>query len=187
MRDRVWRIMIAGAVLCLGVGALRAGRPQDSRQDAGATLLRSAGGKQISSTETNVTRHAGGAFDVKLTPDPFTDKAMDSTLGRMLIEKQFHGDLEATSKGEMLTVATAVKGSGVYVAVERVTGTLQGRKGSFALHHTGIMTRGTPELKIMVVPDSGTEEMEGISGSLLIKIEGGKHSYEFDYSLPEKK
>ena len=133
-----------------------------------------------------MTHHAAGAFDVKLTPDPFSDKAVDSTLGRMLIVKQFHGDLEGSSTGEMLTVATGVKGSGVYVAVELVTGTLQGRKGSFALHHTGIMTRGAPELHVTVVPDSGTEELEGIRGSLLIKIEGGKHSYELEYSLPEK-
>ncbi|HMK21762.1 MAG TPA: DUF3224 domain-containing protein [Terriglobales bacterium] len=130
--------------------------------------------------------HAAGPFDVKLTPDPFADKSVDSTLGRMLIDKQFHGDLEGTSKGEMLTVSTSLKGSGVYVAVERVTGTLQGRKGSFALHHTGIMTRGAPELRITVVPDSGTDELEGITGSLTINIDNGKHSYEFDYSLPEK-
>lgn len=130
--------------------------------------------------------HAAGPFDVKVTPDPFADKSADSTLARMLIDKQFHGDLEGTSKGEMLSVSTSVKGSGVYVAVERVTGTLQGRKGSFALHHTGIMARGTPELKITVVPDSGTDQLEGITGSMSIKIDNGKHSYEFDYSLPEK-
>jgi hypothetical protein len=130
--------------------------------------------------------HAAGTFDVKLTPDPFADKSVDSTLARMLIDKQFHGDLEGTSTGEMLTVSTSVKGSGVYVAVERVFGTLQGRKGSFALHHAGVMTRGTPELKITVVPDSGADELEGITGSLTIKIADGKHSYEFDYSLPEK-
>jgi len=130
--------------------------------------------------------HAAGPFDVKLTPDPFADKSVDSSLGRMMIDKQFHGDLEATSKGEMMTVSTSVKGSGVYVAIERVTGTLQGRKGSFALHHTGIMKRGTPELKVTVVPDSGTDELEGIAGSLMIRIDSGEHSYEFDYSLPEK-
>ncbi len=101
------------------------------------------------------------------------------------MDKQFHGDLEATSKGEMLTVSTSVKGSGVYVAVEHVTGALQGRKGSFALHHTGIMTRGTPELKITVVPDSGTDQLAGLNRRMTIKIDNGKHSYRFDYTLPD--
>jgi len=158
-----------------------AGRAQDSRRDPSTSSGQAAG---ATVKEVRGTHQAAGPFEVKLTPDPFADKNMDSTLGRMLIEKQFHGDLEATSKGEMLTVATSVKGSGVYVAVERVTGSLQGRKGSFALHHTGVMTRGAPELHITVVPDSGTEELEGIIGTMMIKIEGGKHSYEFDYSLP---
>jgi len=186
-------MIVAGALACSGIvethppakNAGRVGHPaQDSRRDP-STSSGQAG--SATDKEGRVTHHAAGPFDVKLTPDPFADKAVDSTLGRMLIEKQFHGDLDGTSKGEMLTVATSVKGSGVYVAVERVTGTLQGRKGSFALHHTGIMTRGTPELKITVVPDSGTEELEGIRGSMMIKIEGGKHSYELEYSLPEQK
>jgi hypothetical protein len=90
-----------------------------------------------------VPAHATGGFDVKLTSEPLADKGPDSALGRMAIDKQYHGDLEATGKGEMLTTSTSVKGSGVYVAIERVTGTLQGGKGSFALHHTGVMTRGT--------------------------------------------
>ncbi len=133
-----------------------------------------------------MTQHASGPFDVKITPEPLADKSADSTLGRMSIDKQYHGDLEATGKGEMLTVSTEVKGSAVYVAVERVTGTLQGRKGSFSLHHTGVMTRGTPELKITVVPDSGTGQLVGITGTMSIKIDSGKHSYGFDYTLPEK-
>ena len=133
-----------------------------------------------------MTRHVAGPFDVKLTSETLADKSADSTLGRMSIDKQYHGDLEATGKGEMLTASTEVKGSGVYVALERVTGTLQGRKGSFSLHHTGIMTRGNPELKISVVPDSGTDQLVGITGMMSIKIENGKHSYGFDYTLPEK-
>jgi len=133
--------------------------------------------------EKGVTSHARGAFDVKLTPLTGED---DAGLGRMTIDKQFHGDLEGTSKGFMLSsAATVVKGSGGYVAMERVTGTLKGRTGSFVLQHSGIMTRGTPQLSITVVPDSGTGQMEGIAGTLTIKIDQGKHSYEFDYTLPE--
>ncbi len=104
----------------------------------------------------------------------------------MTIEKQYHGDLDATGKGEMLTASTTEKGSGVYVAVEHVTGTLQGRKGSFSLHHTGVMTRGTPDLKITVVPDSGTDQLAGLTGTMSVKIDNGKHSYQFNYSLPQQ-
>jgi hypothetical protein len=109
--------------------------------------------------ERAVPSHAVGGLDVKLTPEALADKAADANLGRMSIDKQFHGDLEGSSKGEMLTASTSVTGSGVYVAIERVGGTLQGRTGSFALHHTGVMTRGTPELRITVVPDSGTDQL----------------------------
>ena len=151
-------------------------------------LVSAAGSPQASSSRTQevrLTRRASGPFDVKVTPETLSDKSADATLGRMSITKQFHGDLEATSKGEMLTVSTSVKGSAVYVAVEHVTGVLQGRKGSFSLHHTGIMNRGNPELKITVVPDSGTEQLVGLTGTMAVKIDNGKHSYEFDYSLPE--
>ena len=194
MRARLRIIAVVGALLALGSveSHVCAQNAQTWGTEAGVEAqppARSAGraghpAAGATGKEVRVTHQAAGPFAVKLTPDPFADKDVDSTLGRMLIEKQFHGDLEATSKGEMLTVATSVKGSGVYVAVERVTGSLQGRKGSFALHHTGVMTRGAPELHITVVPDSGTEELEGIIGTMMIKIEGGKHSYEFDYSLP---
>jgi hypothetical protein len=134
--------------------------------------------------EKVLTMHASGTFDVKLTPQAAEDG--DAGLGRMTIDKQFHGDLEGTSKGFMLSSAgTIVKGSGGYVAMEKVTGTLKGRAGSFVLQHSGTMTRGTPQLSVTVVPDSGTGQLEGISGTLTIKIDQGKHSYEFDYSLPE--
>jgi hypothetical protein len=126
--------------------------------------------------------HASGTFEVKLTPQ--TDDKGDPALGRMLIDKQFHGELEGTSKGQMLTAGSA-EGSGVYVAVEKVTGTLHGRTGAFILHHTGIMTRKTPQLSINVVPDSGTEQLAGITGKMNIIIANGKHSYEFEYTLPE--
>lgn len=103
-------------------------------------------------------------------------------LGRMSIDKQFHGDLEATSKGQMLSVATNTKDSAGYVAIERVTGTLHGRKGSFALQHNGIMTRGAPQLTISVVPDSGTDQLVGIAGKMTIRIDEGKHFYDFEYT-----
>jgi hypothetical protein len=131
--------------------------------------------------EAAVTRRASGAFDVKITPQAMT--AEGSGLGRMSLDKQFRGDLAATSKGEMLTASTPVKGSAVYVAVEQVTGTLHGRSGSFVLHHTGIMSRGTPQLTITVVPDSGTGELEGLTGTMTITIADGKHTYDFDYML----
>jgi Protein of unknown function (DUF3224) len=129
--------------------------------------------------------NASGPFDVKVTPQTLAEAGADSGLGRMSLAKQFHGELEATSLGEMLTaMSTSVQGSGAYVAVERVTGTLGGRSGSFALHHTGVMNRGVPQLTITVVPDSGTGELTGITGKLNIRIEpGGKHFYDFEYQL----
>jgi len=132
--------------------------------------------------ETPMTTHAGGTFEVKVSPQD--DKSGDATLGRMTIDKQFHGDLEGTGKGQMLTAGTGVPGSsGVYVAIEKVSGTLHGRKGTFILYHTGVMTRGTPQLTITVVPDSCTGELEVLAGKMAINIQGGKHSYEFEYTL----
>jgi hypothetical protein len=130
--------------------------------------------------------HASGAFDVKITPQSLAEAGADSGLGRMSLDKQFHGELEATSVGEMLTaMSSSVQGSGAYVAVEHVTGTLNGRRGSFALQHTGVMNRGVPQLIITVVPDSGTDALTGLTGKLNIRIEpGGKHFYDFDYELP---
>jgi hypothetical protein len=129
--------------------------------------------------------YAKGTFEVRLTPQGQQDKSQESTLGRMSIEKQFHGDLEATSKGEMLSAGTSVKGSAGYVAIERVSGTLQGRTGSFVLQHSGTMTRGAPQLTISVVPDSGTGQLAGLAGNMAITIVDGKHSYDFEYMLPE--
>jgi Protein of unknown function (DUF3224) len=131
-----------------------------------------------------VTIHATGTFEVKLVPLASEGDPQDSTLGRMSIDKQFHGDLEGASKGQMLTGGTSVKGSGAYVAIEKVSGTLHGRRGSFILQHTGIMTRGAPQLIIAVVPDSGTDELAGLSGRFNIKVDDGKHSYDFEYTLP---
>jgi hypothetical protein len=130
--------------------------------------------------------HAAGTFDVKIEPQKADNKPAETAkLGRMSIDKIFHGDLVGTSQGEMLSLMTEVKGSGVYVAIERVNGTLAGKTGSFAMHHTGLMVKGEPSLVVSVVPDSGTGGLTGIAGTLMIKIEGGKHFYEFDYTLPE--
>jgi len=128
---------------------------------------------------------ARGSFDVKLTPQASEEKSEDAALGRMSIDKQFHGDIEATSKGQMLTAGTAVKGSAGYVAIESVRGTLHGRSGTFVLQHSGTMTRATPQLTITVIPDSGTGELAGLAGKMTIEVEGGKHSYDFEYTLPE--
>jgi hypothetical protein len=124
---------------------------------------------------------ASGTFEVKLSPQE--DKDGEPTVGRLILDKQFHGDLEAVSKGQMLSAGTAVQGSAGYVAIERVNGTLNGRGGTFALQHSGTMTRGTPGLTITVVPDSGTGELEGLAGGMTIEIAGGKHSYVFEYTL----
>jgi hypothetical protein len=129
--------------------------------------------------------HASGTFEVKLVPQPPEDKAEGSTLARMSIDKQFHGDLDATSKGQMLTAGTDVKGSAGYVAIERITGTLQGRSGSFVFQHSGTLTRGAPQQSITVVPDSGTGQLVGLAGKMTINIAEGKHSYELEYTLPQ--
>ena len=130
--------------------------------------------------ETLVTHTATGEFDVQLTPIG----AADAAVGSMAISKTFRGDLVATGTGQMLAVGTAVKGSVGYVAMERVSGTLEGRQGSFALQHTGTMDKGSPTLSVTVVPDSATDDLAGLTGSMAIKIEGGKHFYTFEYSLP---
>lgn len=132
-----------------------------------------------------MTHHVIGTFEVKMTPQT-AEAGDDSGLGRMSINKQFHGELEGTSRGYMLSsAATVVKGSGGYVAMERVTGNLNGRSGTFVLQHSGTMSRGTPQMSVSIVPDSGTEQLTGIAGSMTITIQDGKHSYELSYTLPE--
>ena len=126
---------------------------------------------------------ATGFFDVSLKPLTMDPDPGSPLLGRMSIDKQFHGDVEATSKGQMLTGGTIIKNSAGYVAIERVTGSVKGRKGSFILQHNGTMNRGEPSSVITVVPDSGTEQLEGLKGSMKIDIDAGKHSYELDYVL----
>ena len=129
-------------------------------------------------------QRATGSFEVKIVPQkPDNPVEEASGLTRMTIDKQFQGDLEATSKGEMLSLLDRSVGSGGYVAMERVTGTLHGRSGSFALQHNATMTRGVPDLSVVVVPDSGTGELTGISGTMTIRIENGQHFCDFDYTL----
>ena len=132
-----------------------------------------------------VMKHATGSFEVKLVPQGAEDKTDGSTLARMSIDKQFRGDLEGSSKGEMLSAMTGVKGSAGYVAIERVTGALQGRSGSFVLQHNATMTRGEPQLNIIVVPDSGTGQLTGLTGKFTINIADGKHSYDFEYTIAD--
>ncbi len=132
-----------------------------------------------------MTTRGSGTFEVKVAPQAPDNNAEGSALGRLLIDKQFRGDLEATSKGQMLAAGTSVEGSAGYVAMEQVSGTLHGRSGTFALQHNGTMTRGKPQLTVTVVPDSGTGQLVGLSGRMAIEIADGKHSYHFDYRLAE--
>jgi Protein of unknown function (DUF3224) len=164
------RACTSAAWICLALGL--SGVAYGQTQAAAPTLK-----------ETAMSAHASGTFDVKVSPQALSDTAADATLGRMSLDKQYHGDLEGTGKGEMLTAGSG-EGSGAYVAVERVTGKLKGRSGSFSLQHRGVMTRGTPDLLITVVPDSGTGELAGLAGKMTIKIENGKHFYELEHTLP---
>lgn len=133
-----------------------------------------------------VMSHAAGPFEVKLVPQAPEESAGGAAVGRMTIDKQYHGDLEAVGKGQMLASTTAVPGSAGYVAMEQVSGTLHGRRGTFVLQRTGTMTRGVPQLSVTVVPDSGTGQLAGLAGRMDIKIaEGGKHSYDLECSLPD--
>ncbi len=135
--------------------------------------------------ENALTQHARGTFDVKLTPQPSEDKEQP-TLARFSLEKQFHGDLEGSSKGEMLSTGNP-QGSGGYVAMERVTGTLSGHSGSFALQHSGTMNHGVPQLTITVVPGSGTGQLAGLSGNFTLTMKDGKHYYDLEYTFEPAK
>lgn len=132
-----------------------------------------------------MTTHARGRFDVTIAPAGQPDQGDGSALGQMSLEKHFHGALDGTSKGTMLTAgSTGTPGSAAYVAVERVTATLGGKKGSFALVHRGIMSAAGQELLITIVPDSGSGQLTGIAGSLSITIDKGEHSYDLAYTVP---
>ena len=130
-----------------------------------------------------MNQHAKGSFTVKRDTLALSEAARPSGLGRMSLDKHFEGDLVAASQGEMISGSGQVKGSAGYVAMEKVTGTLAGKRGSFMLQHTGIMNRGAPTLTITVVPDSGTGELQGLSGRMTIEITDDQHFYGFDYSL----
>jgi len=131
-----------------------------------------------------VTKQATGSFSVKLSPQPPEAEAAGEAVGRMWIDKRFHGDLDAVSRGQVLAAQGTMKGSAGYVALERVDGSLGGRKGTFVLQHNRTMDRGAPSQSVPVVPDSGTGELTGLTGCMSIVIEGGAHAYTFDYALP---
>lgn len=131
-----------------------------------------------------MSMRAAGSFQVKLAPIPLHDESIGG-VGRLSLDKQYLGDLQGAGKGEMLSAMGNVQGSAAYVAIEHVSGTLHGRAGSFLIHHRGVMTRGAPELVIHIVPDSGTGELAGISGSMTIDIRGRDHFYTLDYELAE--
>ncbi|HYV23768.1 MAG TPA: DUF3224 domain-containing protein [Pyrinomonadaceae bacterium] len=137
---------------------------------------------QLTTTMTAMTNHATGTFEVKLTPQ--NDQPADPSMGRMTFDKQWSGDITGASKGQMLTGGDVKTGSAGYVAIEKFTGSVKGHKGSLIFQHSATMTAGQGDLTITVVPNSGTEELKGINGKLTIKIEGGKHFYDFEYSLP---
>jgi hypothetical protein len=163
---------VAGLWLLLGFAA--SAQAQTPSPDSGATR-----------PEAVATSRATGTFDVKLDPLTLDGLPDDALLGRMTIDKQFHGDLEGTSRGEMLSARTDVKGSAGYVAIERVSGTLHGKSGTFVLQHSGTMARGATDLSVTVVPDSGTGELAGLTGKMSIIVADGLHSYVFEYALPE--
>ncbi len=163
--------VVAGLALCVGI-------PSALQAQAFAAAL------GADYRETSAMSRATGTFDVKLAPQARDDYADGALLSRLTIDKEFHGDLTGTSKGQMLAAGTAVKGSAGYVAIELVTGTLGGRRGTFVFQHSGTMARGVASLTLTVVPDSGTGELTGLVGSMAIDIAGGKHSYAFEYTLP---
>jgi len=134
-----------------------------------------------------MTQHATGTFEVKMAPLDPAFKFDENPITRFSLDKHFHGDLDATSKGEMLAAGNPAQGSGGYVAMERISGTLQGRTGTFALQHSGTMDNGQYHLNVAVVPGSGTGQLTGLTGAMNIIIEAGKHSYDFAYTLPGTK
>ena len=161
--------------LAIVLGLTLAGLAISVCSDAGAS----------ESIQKEVTMTARGTFEVKMTPQPQDDGA-GGGFDRLFGDKQFHGELDAVSKGQMLAARTAVEGSSGYVALELVTGKLNGRRGSFVLQHKGTMSKGVYNMNVTVIPDSGTDELIGIAGTMTIIIEGGKHSYNFEYSLGAK-
>jgi len=171
MKQTIYRAVSLAAAGWLALGFSTSAGAQDAARTSSAR------------PEKTVNTRATGTFDVKLAPLANDEHPEGAALGRMSMDKQFSGDLSGISKGEMLTSGSSVKTSAGYVAIERVVGTLHGRRGTFVLQHSGIMTRGDGKLTITVVPDSGTGGLTGLAGTMTIEISGGKHSYAFDYSL----
>lgn len=131
-----------------------------------------------------MSTHVSGSFSITMTPATTPQRSGRTALGRMLLDKVYKGDLAATASGEMLSAVTDTKGAAGYVAIESITGVLQGRQGSFVVQHAGTMADGKQELSIVIVPHSGTGQLEGISGTMGIRIEAGQHFYDLDYRLP---
>lgn len=151
-----------------------------------ALLLAPAAHTQQAANGSLMSHHAIGSFEPGVKPLP-ADLPTAPSLGRMTLNKQLHGGIEGTSTGQMLTAMSETKGSAGYVAVEVVTGKVDGLTGSFSLIHMGIMDRGKPTLTVTVVPDSGTVELVGLAGTFTINIAAdGKHTYDFEYTLPKK-
>jgi hypothetical protein len=165
----------SGAVVVYILGAVL--------QGGGFTVVDLPRSISSQSLESDVI-HARGTFEVQVKPLPVDAYTDETSMGRMTIDKQFSGDLVGTGKGQMLTGMGGVKGSAAYSAIERVSGTLAGKRGTFVLQHTGIVARGAQSLVITIVPDSGTDELTGISGVMAIIVEGKAHSYDLEYTLP---
>jgi hypothetical protein len=132
-----------------------------------------------------MSESANGTFEVKMAPISVANVSSDPAMGLAALAKTWRGDLEATSEGKMLSAGTARRDSAAYVALEKVEGTLKGRSGTFILQHAAVMNRGSATMGIVIVPDSGTGALEGISGTLTIKVENGVHSYKLEYTLPQ--
>lgn len=143
-------------------------------------------GAKLQRKDPVMIRHAEGTFTVKTAPLPPDEATSGTPIGRYALDKEFHGDLEAVSKGEMLGAGDLAKGTAGYVAIEHITGTLHGRSGSFALQHIGTMDQGKFQLSVTVVPGSGAGDLAGIAGTMTINVAAGKHSYILEYTLPDK-
>jgi hypothetical protein len=150
-----------------------------------ATCAANAASAPAGLKDNPMREHITGRFDVKLIPQENRDDP--SGVAHLLLDKTFHGALEATSRGHMLALRTANGTSGGYVAMEKVSGTLQGRSGTFHLQHYGLATRGVNTLTLQVVPDSGTADLEGLTGTMTIEVkEGGEHFYVFEFEVESK-
>lgn len=178
MKERAGRARVVAAFRATVVGGVLIGTgPLTSGESLAAPPAQKG---------TTAMSQAKGTFEVKVKPLASDEKVPGLTVGRLSIDKQLAGDIEGTSKGEMMTADTSVEGSAGYVAVEHVTAKLKGRNGSFKLLHMGTMKKGGDfNLTITVVPDSGTDQLAGLAGKMTIIMADGKHSYEFDYTLPD--